>query len=73
MKVTFKGGPWNGVVLSFPTLPRWISFGGMLWNPQEPGADIGDTAVLANPADFIYVLRKQDNEVYYELRIVESE
>ena len=73
MKALFKGGPWNGCEMDFPTLPQWISLGKMLWDDSAGKFDAAETRVLASPENFLYLLRKVGNELYYELRILEGD
>ncbi len=73
MKARFKGGPWNGLERDFPTLPQWISFGTMDWDSNNQNTGLGQTMVLATPADYLYVLRSDGTAFCYELRIVEGD
>ena len=73
MKAVFRGGPWNGCEIDFPVLPQWISLGNIMWNNKSGHGDIQDTQVLAAPADFTYVRRRDGETLCYEMRIIVHE
>jgi hypothetical protein len=73
MKVTFRGGPWNGIAIDLPKLPTWINFGVDVWTGGDDAIPICDTKVLSEPHDFTYLLEKDANgNLRYVLRIIEE-
>lgn len=73
MKVTFRGGPWNGIALDLRVLPTWINLSADVWTGGSNEIPIGETRILSERCNFTYLLEKNEiGNLTYVLRIIEE-
>ena len=64
MKAIFIGGPWHGVEINVPVLPRSIALGDLAWANVR---NIDNAYLLADWQDHVYLLKEHPTLPYYRL------